>query len=175
MGLTEEQTEQIRRNRERALEIQNSRKETVVEGSLVEKRSHVMEKNGDAGERECKRRRESLEAISDTKLKEVAQQEGTDILCLEEFEVGASEFVTKKEAIKMYCLPEGTLAVCKVEEKQNPHHKGWTPMKLYNRSEIRRRARERFGGLEGLILERRNREEKRFHKDMERTKDVFRK
>jgi hypothetical protein len=76
--------------------------------------------------------------------------------------------------MKMYCLPEGTLAVCAFSEKANPHHKGWTPMKLFNRSEIRRRARERFGGIEGLIAERQMREDKRFQKDLERTKDVFR-
>ena len=59
----------------------------------------------------------------------------------------------------MYCLPEGTLAVCQFTEKDNPHHKGWTPMKMYSRSEIRKRSRKRFDGLEGLVAERKKREE----------------
>ena len=37
----------------------------------------------------------------------------------EAFEEGASPWVSKAEAKKMYCLPEGTLAVCAVVEKDN--------------------------------------------------------
>jgi DNA-repair protein complementing XP-A cells len=92
---------------------------------------------------------------------------------LEDFEVGASPFVSKKEAMQTYCLPEGTLAVCSFVEKENPRNKKWAPLKLYNRAEIRRRARERFGGLEGLVKERQRRVEKRFRKDMETAKNVF--
>merc|ERR1712194_343652 len=67
---------------------------------------------------------------------------------LEEFEVGATEFVSKKEAKEKYCLPDGTLDVCAFKEKDNPHQKKWTPMKLYKRSEVRMRSRERFGGVD---------------------------
>ena len=35
---------------------------------------------------------------------------------LEDFEVGASPFVTQTEATQQYCLPAGTLAVCTVVE-----------------------------------------------------------
>jgi XPA protein C-terminus len=75
--------------------------------------------------------------------------------------------------MQTYCLPEGTLAVCSFVEKENPRNKKWAPLKLYNRAEIRRRARERFGGLEGLVKERQRRVEKRFRKDMETAKNVF--
>merc|ERR1712157_395867 len=92
---------------------------------------------------------------------------------LEDFEVGASDYCSKEEAKKTYCLPDGTLAVCAFVEKENPHHKSWKPMKLYCRSEIRRRARDRFGGLEGLISERKKREEKRFRNDLEKAKELF--
>jgi hypothetical protein len=160
--LTEEQQERIRQNKARALEIQKRRKveqesaKTETKAAAAEGGNVAVNISGN------KRRKMSPEGI---------KGEAKDP---EEFEMGASEFVTKKEAMKMYCLPEGTLAVCAFSEKANPHHKGWTPMKLFNRSEIRRRARERFGGIEGLIAERQMREDKRFQKDLERTKDVFR-
>ena len=47
-------------------------------------------------------------------------------------------------------------------------------MKLYSRAEIRRRARERFGGLDGLIAERDRRAEEGFCKDLEKNKNLFR-
>jgi XPA protein C-terminus len=78
-------------------------------------------------------------------------------------------FVSKKEAMQTYCLPEGTLAVCSFVEKENPRNKKWAPLKLYNRAEIRRRARERFGGLEGLVKEQQRRVESS-HKEMETSK-----
>jgi len=87
--------------------------------------------------------------------------------------VGASPLVSKREAMQTYCLPEGTLAVCTFEEKDNPRHKGWAPLKLYKRSEIRRRARARFGGVEGLVEERKKRAEKRFRKDLKTAEDIF--
>jgi hypothetical protein len=92
---------------------------------------------------------------------------------LEEFEVNASDLVTKTEAKTVYCLPEGTLAVCDYVEKENPRHKGWTPMKMYRRSEIRKWARERFEGLEGLIAERTKRSDRRLAKDMEQAREIF--
>lgn len=63
---------------------------------------------------------------------------------VEAFEEGAADLVAKGEAKEMYCLPEGTLQVCKVVEKGNPRHKSWTKMNLYHRSELRRRARKRY-------------------------------
>jgi len=92
---------------------------------------------------------------------------------LEDFEVNASPFVTKQEAMKMYCLPMGTLEVCEFVEKPNPRNQKFSSMKLYRRSEIRRRARERYGGLERLIQERKRREKKRLEKDLEDVHGVF--
>jgi DNA-repair protein complementing XP-A cells len=142
MALTEEQQEQIRKNRERAL-------------ALLKKRKDEQE------EKVAKKRR--LEETT-------RDDEGLE---LEDFEINAPPLVTKKEAMSVYCLPEGTLEVCEYVEKENPHKKGWTPMKLYSRSEIRRRARKRFGGLEGLLQERKQREMKKFQRDLEQTKDMF--
>jgi DNA-repair protein complementing XP-A cells len=145
MELTEEQKERIQRNRERALEIQRKRKE-----------------EGESGE--------SLSSGGKKRLKVEEEEEDVE---LEDFEVGAPSLVSKKEAMQTYCLPEGTLAVCAFVEKENPRNKKWAPLKLYNRAEIRRRARARFGGLEGLVEERQKREMNRFRKDMETAKNVF--
>ncbi len=142
--LTADEKEKIRRNRERALEIQRKRRENS-----------------------------SIEVSKDdcaTKKRKIEEKEEED---LEEFEVHASKFVSQKEAKEMYCLPDGTLAVCSFVEKENPHGKGFKPMKLYNRVEIRRRARERYGGLEGLMKERERRVEIRFLNDLESTKNIF--
>ena len=146
--LTDEQRERIRLNRERALEKQRRRK---------------LEAERACQENVPKRRRV-------TPKKEVEDEPGVE---LEDFEVDASPWVSKKEAMKIYCLPEGTLAVCSYEERANPHHKGWTPMKLYARAEIRRRARDRWGGLQGLVEERKRREEAKFQRDFDKAKDVF--
>ena len=94
---------------------------------------------------------------------------------LEEFEMGASQFVSKKEAKKVYLLPEGTLSVCDYVEKSNPKSSKFSAMKLYHRAEIRRRSRERFGGLDGLREERASREKKRFERDYKCAEEIFEK
>jgi XPA protein C-terminus len=160
MELTDEQKERIRRNKERALAIQRKRRSL----ELVEQSQH--------GDVAVKSDRSDGEESS-KKLRTSALDDNDEEVEMEDFEVGASEWVTKKEAMSKYCLPEGTLAVCKYTEKENPHQKGWKPMKLYSRAEIRRRARERFGGLEELKAERLRREVKRFSNDLEKTKNVF--
>jgi DNA-repair protein complementing XP-A cells len=157
MELTEEQKERIRKNRERALELQRQAKERKEKR---EREENIARRAAIGDERNSKRSKS--EKKDDTEVE------------LEDFEVSASDFVTKKEAKEIYCLPDGTLAVCKYVEKENPHRKGWTPMKLYYRNEIRSRARERYGGLEGLQTERKKRVEKRFMNDLEKTRDVFR-
>jgi hypothetical protein len=96
-----------------------------------------------------------------------------DLTILEDFEINAPPTVSKQEAMKVYCLPEGTMAVCAYETKKNPVRQTFAAMKLYSRAEIRKRARERYGGLQGLIEERKRREEAKFKKDLEKAKEVF--
>jgi hypothetical protein len=93
---------------------------------------------------------------------------------LEDFEVGASEFVTRQDAMKLYCLPTGTLDVCQYVERPNPRHASWKPMRLYHRKEIRRRARQRFGGRDGLVQERQQRADKRLSNDLAKASQLFR-
>lgn len=103
------------------------------------------------------------------------QQQLEDSLPLEDFEIDASPYVTASEAMKKYCLPQGTLDVCTFIEKDNPRNSKFSKMKLYMRSEIRKRARERWGGLEGLQTERRRRELNKFQKDLDDVKHIFKK
>jgi len=185
MVLTEEQQERIRKSRERALEIQKRRRRE--EQQHLQAQEQVQEENGTSiqkkrsggdhskEEEEEKEKRAKLDVETNKETDKVAQVEEEDVDSdLEAFEEGASDFVTKQEAKKMYCLPDGTLQCCKVvAEKDNPHHRGFAKMKLYSRKEIRRRARKRYGGKEGLIAERRKREDERFKNDIEKTKNIF--
>mmetsp|Transcript_6019 Transcript_6019/g.10977 ORF Transcript_6019/g.10977 Transcript_6019/m.10977 type:complete len:168 (-) Transcript_6019:26-529(-) len=166
MELTEEPKGRIRRNRERALEIKRKRNEELVSAK---------ERGGGGGMSQG----EDVTSLKKQKvnggsgcLKENENKEEEDVV-LEDFEVGASPFVSKREAVHLYCLPEGTLAVCTFVERENPRNKAWAPLKLFKRSEIRRRARERYGGFEGLIEERRKRAERRFKKDLKAAEDIF--
>ena len=176
MVLTEEQKERIRKNRERALEIQKRRREELEAKNkgAVSSQSQLDVSDGSPRKKmaldEKGKGSDGGEHGGVVGGEEVPEEE----MELEEFEVGASKHVTKKEAMKMYLIPEGTLTVCKFEEKPNPHNKKFQPMKLYDRAEIRRLSRERFGGLQGLIEERKRRQDKRFQKDLEETKDLFR-
>ena len=143
----------MRKNRERALELQKRKRESG--NSCLGKEEA---KEGSAK----KNRIEAHVVVVDEEIE------------LEEFEISSSKFVSQREAKQVYCLPEGTLAVCSYVEKANPRGKGFKPMKLYDRADIRRRARERFGGLDGLVAERGRRAEERFRKDLERNKNIFR-
>lgn len=177
----------MRINKERALEIQKRRRE-----EQEKKEAAVLSDAGGArgkkrggelnGEGTPKRAKVAEVVVDEQQLSGSSGVEGTKVPPSEEdeededleaFEEGAGDLVTKKEAKKMYCLPEGTLQVCAVVEKDNPRNSQWTKMKLYSRSELRRRARKRHGGKEGLIAERRNREDERFRNDIAKTKDIF--
>mmetsp|Transcript_17641 Transcript_17641/g.24888 ORF Transcript_17641/g.24888 Transcript_17641/m.24888 type:complete len:164 (-) Transcript_17641:205-696(-) len=158
MELTDEQRERIRKNKERALEIRKKREDQKrKERSEVEENPlNVDEKSYD------NKKRKSYDDIESSKEEE-----------LEDFEKGASEYITKQQAMKIYCIPEGTLQVCSFIEKENPRQKKFAPMKLYRRDEIRDRAHKRFGGLKGLVEERRRREMKRLEKDLDRSDNFF--
>ena len=96
-----------------------------------------------------------------------------DTVSLEEFELSASPYISQTEAQRLYCVPLGTLAVCSCIEKPNPRSKSFTPMKLYNRSEVRQRAHARYGGKVGLIAERERRKKNRSDKDLDEMKNIF--
>jgi len=193
MVLTEEQIERIRKNRERAMQIQKERREKQ------EKQREKQKNNTDNGNDQnnpFKKQKTtksngsaSLSSLSSSiptttprsnpvSKSSSASEDSNDNEYhsrepLEEFEEGASEWVTKTEAMNMYCLPEGTMAVCSCEERENPRNPLFKPMKLYRRSEIRYRAHKRHGGLEGLVKERNRRRKRKLDKDMEAAMDIF--
>jgi len=160
MALTEEQKERIKKNREKALRIKKERREKKErEGNkdkIVESKSSII--------------------MSESPVDRKTVPEDYNNYCdvpLADFEEGASEWISKKEAMTQYCLPEGTMAVCSYEEKKNPRNPLFKPMKLYKRSEIRYRALKRYGGLEGLVEERNKRRKRKLEKNMEEAMDIF--
>jgi len=201
MVLTEEQRKRMEENRKRAQEIKQKKKlerernESTIALSNV---SSVFEAGGFVGkspseiESPSKKRRmndvsEEMKAGGSTgkgntnKMNNLSrnstntnQDAHDDESSLEDFERDASPYISQTEAQRTYCIPLGTLAVCSYIERDNPHKRGWSKMKLYARSEVRSRAWKRFGGKEGLIAEREKRKMKRFEKDMADTRDVFR-
>jgi stalled ribosome alternative rescue factor ArfA len=170
MALTDEQRERIRKNRERALQLQKLRRETGHQnddgdGSYDKKRKKI---SNELVVENISSKSPSVDSIT----KKTKSSENP-VEPYEE-EIGKSEWVTKKEAMAVYCLPEGTLAVCECKEQDNPHNKAWAPMKLYRRAEIRQRAHARYGGSAGLAMERTRRSERKFVKDFGGAKDLFR-
>ena len=198
--LTEEQRERIRINRERALEIQRRKREERerqqqqqggrgagerAQGqsssvSILEdgKKISAVKRKADDDESKIETMNSSLSPSSSPPQKKVQKTTAKDSflndgLPIEPFEEGASEWVTKKEAMSTYCLSEGTLAVLQVEERDNPHNKLWKPMKLYRRTDVRQWAHKRWNGLRGLQAERERRQTKKFEKDMKDADDIF--
>lgn len=167
---TPELRERIRKNRERALQIQAERKRKLQQEQTIKTQTQTPETTRNKNEETEEQQKKSKLQRRDTTETEAADQEALDC---EEWEVGLPEWVSKKEAVAKYCLPEGTLAVCEVSTKDNPHHKGWAPMKLYRRAELRKRAYKRHGGKEGLIEERTKREQKRLAKDLKSAENIF--
>jgi len=162
--LTPELQERIRKNRENALKIQAERKRKLEEK-----------------QRQADSASTSASAFEHTKKPRTKEDSGCgerskprkEVEDCEEWEWGLPELITKKEAVTMYCVPEGTLAVCQVAAKDNPRHKGWAPMKLYRRTEVRERAYERHGGKERLIEERSKRQKRKLAKELCGADQIF--
>lgn len=174
--MTEEQRERIRKNRERALEIRRRKlQEAEAEAEAEAARRTQQQQKEEEDKKQTTKTAATSKVDANTKTQNEDRKEEEEEVELEDFEIDASRYVTKQEAMKKYCLPAGTLEVCDYIEKDNPRQSKWNKMKLYHRSEIRKRARERWGGLEGLQEERRRRELKRSEKDMEDGYRVFKK
>jgi len=195
MVLTAEQRKRMEDNRITALEIKRKKQiekekngESTITGSSRNASSTVFEfeAGGFVGETELQNKKRRTEV--DTKNPGDADTrnctrggaevdldafDGDDESSLEDFEQNASTHISKTEAQRIYCIPLGTLAVCSYIEKDNPHRKKWSKMKLYSRSDVRRRARKRFGGKGELVEERERRRKNRFEKDLKEMKDVF--
>uniref|UniRef100_A0A7S2WHM1 XPA C-terminal domain-containing protein n=1 Tax=Eucampia antarctica TaxID=49252 RepID=A0A7S2WHM1_9STRA len=167
MALTEEQRERMRMNRERALEIRRKKMEEAADEAAKKKDSAKgkgIHSISGVNNNNNKRGGDDEKAVL------LEEEEDVE---LEEFEIGVSQFVTKREAMQTYCLPDATLSICPFIERDNPRNKNWNTMKLFYRSDIRRRARERHGGILGLVEERNKRKRKQLERDLENNKDIF--
>lgn len=169
----------MRKNRERALEIQRKRREEKGAQAATMKKQKISSCEGGFLVTGAATQKRNTKVTSKDMLramdggKEDEEDSDDDGLPIEEFEEGASKWVTRHDALNVYCLPTGTLAVLRVEERENPHNKSWAPMKLYRRSEVRCRAHERWGGLEGLRKERERRREAKLAKDLMEANNIF--
>eukprot|EP00639_Heterosigma_akashiwo_P029346 CAMPEP_0194687230 /NCGR_PEP_ID=MMETSP0295-20121207/16079_1 /TAXON_ID=39354 /ORGANISM="Heterosigma akashiwo, Strain CCMP2393" /LENGTH=166 /DNA_ID=CAMNT_0039575415 /DNA_START=1 /DNA_END=501 /DNA_ORIENTATION=- len=85
------------------------------------------------------------------------------------------KLITKAEVVQMFCLPEGTIKVLDFIEKENPRHGTWTPMKLFLQKQVKKYSHDRWGGLEGLLQERRRRDEKKLKNALKRTSGLLKK
>ncbi|CAM9330305.1 unnamed protein product [Ectocarpus sp. 12 AP-2014] len=83
------------------------------------------------------------------------------------------QYVSTKDVKDTYLLPQGTTAVLKFVERDNPHHSSWTKMKLYLRREVVGYSYKRWGSEDGLAAERRRRESLKYDRSLARTKGIF--
>ncbi|CBJ26398.1 conserved unknown protein [Ectocarpus siliculosus] len=83
------------------------------------------------------------------------------------------QYVSTKDVKDTYLLPQGTIAVLKFVERDNPHHSSWTKMKLYLRREVVAYSYKRWGSEDGLAAERRRRESLKYDRSLARTKGIF--
>ena len=182
MALTEEQRKRMEENRRRAMEIRKRRemeKNAAAEGFFAAVTSPQTE-----GVQQTKKRKVDGLAESErdnrgpkgSKEGEIIAKkldtQDDDESSLEDFEVNASQYVSQTELQRVYLLPKGTIDVMSFIEKDNPHKRGWNKMKLYSRSDARRRARKRFGGKDGLIAERENRKRKKFENELKEVRKM---
>jgi hypothetical protein len=160
----------IRNNRERALQLQKLRQEKEKD-----RQSFKGDSNNDKKRKKISTDLIVEEGSSKSSTGKSHKKTNYSETPVEPCDVtGVSEWVTKKEAMNMYCLPEGTLAVCECKEQDNPHNKSWAPMKLFRRVEIRQRAHARYGGPDGLAKEKSRRSERQFFKEFGEVKNLFR-
>lgn len=81
--------------------------------------------------------------------------------------------IARGECISAYLIPEDSLKVLKFMNKENPHHVGWTPMKLYLRKHVVELALRRFGTLQALEDEKKKREAAKFERSLVKTDDIL--
>ncbi len=178
MALTEEPRQRVEADPNRALEIRKKtekerEKEEAVEGFFVAASTQ---------EEGPQQKKGKVDGITESKGGDKKQRSNvlsgdgdnceSDDESLEDFERDASAYVSQTEAREKYCLPKGTIDVLSFKEKDNPHQRGFSKMKLYSRAEVRRRARKRFGGKSGLIVEREKRKMRKYEKELKEVKKM---
>jgi DNA repair protein len=83
------------------------------------------------------------------------------------------DLITKSECASAFLVPLDEMKWMKYHERTNPLKSGWKPMKLFLRKHAKEVAIRRFGSLEGLEAEKKKREELRFQRGLEKTREVL--
>ena len=134
MALTDEQRLRIEANRQAALEKLKRKREQRISrtcrdnndvfeaGGFVE--GKAVKPGGTNDETNHNKRRKSHQDLRNRTAPD------DDDESVEEWELSASEYITRSEAQKCYCVPDGTLQVCSFIERDNPKRRGWAMMKL---------------------------------------------
>mmetsp|Transcript_18066 Transcript_18066/g.18128 ORF Transcript_18066/g.18128 Transcript_18066/m.18128 type:complete len:260 (+) Transcript_18066:152-931(+) len=83
------------------------------------------------------------------------------------------DLITQSEVLSNYLITEGSLKQMKYLVKNNPKRAGWSQMKLYLRKHAKEKAVKRWGSLENLQKEINKRQQQKFDRSLEKTKDFF--
>lgn len=81
--------------------------------------------------------------------------------------------ISRAECMSQYLLPEDTVKCMKSQKKNNPHHAGWTPMRLYLRKHAINLSIQRFGSVEALEVEKKKRSTAKFEKTLKETENIL--
>ncbi|CAM9753888.1 unnamed protein product [Chrysoparadoxa australica] len=180
--LTPEQLERIERNRQDALRRLAEKKRLREERAGVEKekeREGKKQKNvGEEEELAC----ESCGSINDnqpvgtTFCLDKSYWEAFGVHVCKNCKSSKDEYklISKKQAKEDYLLPDGDINVLKYIEKENPHHQGFSRMKLYLRSQAHYRSMLRWGTEAKLDDEKQRREAQKFARASKKAKGIFR-
>ncbi|KAJ1432610.1 hypothetical protein B484DRAFT_447741 [Ochromonadaceae sp. CCMP2298] len=197
-SLTEEQKQRMRENRQRALDILERKKKEREQEQEQEQEQQEREKQSQKSHEQSSGSNDS--GINDAP---GSKEKEKPLLCqfLDDNEGGECsslyidealyetfgeqvcsackastdlfDLLTKADGAKAYLVTDDAFKFLRHQSKNNPHHAGWTAMKLYLRKHLRALAVRRFGSLGGLEEERQLRATKSFERDLLKTKEAL--
>lgn len=83
------------------------------------------------------------------------------------------DLITKNECVSAYLIPQDALKWMKFCTRNNPLQPGWKPMKLYLRKDAEQFAKDRFGSIEAMEMEKKLREEQKFQRGLLKTQNIL--
>ena len=83
------------------------------------------------------------------------------------------DLISKSDAVSKYLVTDDSLTTIKHKTRDNPHNPGWTPMKLYLRKHVYSLSIKRFGSLEKLEEEKKERESQKYDRFLLKTSDIL--
>ena len=160
MELTPEQIARMNTNKAKAEELLRKKREEVGAQNIAIHCTFL----DDCGERPCENK------SVDKELYEAFQVQVCSVCKLQTDDF---DLITKSDAVKSYLVTDDAMSTLKFKTRDNPHHAGWTPMKLYLRNHVRELCIKRFGSLAKLDEVKRQRETLRFEKNLNSTNDIL--